>query len=142
MLSEFYPQLKSLHIFCVLLSGSLFAIRGMLMLADSAWSQHRSVKHFSYANDSALLSAGLALMYLSGQYPGSHAWLSVKLSLLVLYIGLGIVALRLGRSKAQRGVCLVAALCVYLLMLSIARTHHPLGILATHTLFQGSGSGS
>jgi uncharacterized membrane protein SirB2 len=30
---EFYPQIKFVHVLCVILSGSLFALRGAMMLA-------------------------------------------------------------------------------------------------------------
>ncbi len=37
---EFYPQIRLFHISCVLLSGSLFCLRGLLMLAGSAHANH------------------------------------------------------------------------------------------------------
>ncbi len=127
-MNEFYPQIKSLHIFCVLLSGAVFGLRGLAMLVQSKLANHRFLKRLSYANDSILLLAGVCLMLITQQYPGANSWLSVKLSLLVLYIVLGVFALRRGRRYSSRAAFFFAAVAVYLFMFSIARTHHPLGL--------------
>lgn len=134
-MNEFYPQIKLLHIACVLLSGGVFAFRGCLMLGGSVLGNHPALKWWSYINDSILLTAGLILMQMTRQYPVAHHWLSVKLTLLVVYIVLGIFALRAGRSKSTRTVCFFAAIGIYLFMFSVARSHNPLGLLATHTLY-------
>ena len=125
---EFYPQIKLVHIACVLLSGGLFAARGVFMMSGSAWSNHALLKWTSYVNDSFLLTAGLLLMQITRQYPVTHDWLSVKLSLLVLYIVLGILSLRAGRTRGRRSMYFAAALGTYLFMFSVAHSHDPLGV--------------
>lgn len=134
-MTEYYLPIKQLHIFCVLLSGSLFAVRGLLMLVGSAWTNHPWLKWPSYINDSILLTAGVLLMNITQQYPLAQHWLSVKLSLLVVYIVFGVFALRAGRSQTHQAAFFIAAMAVYLFMISVARGHHPLGILTTHTLY-------
>ena len=131
---EYYPQIKLLHVSCVFLSGGVFTFRGLLMLGGSALSSHPGLKWLSYINDSILLAAGLLLMQITQQYPVTQHWLSVKLTLLVAYIVLGVFALRAGRTLAIRASCFVVALSVYLFMISVARSHHPLGLLASHAL--------
>ena len=126
---EYYAQIKLAHVTCVILSGLIFGIRGGLMLADSPVTNHALPRFASYTNDSVLLTAGLLLMSVTHQYPTAQAWLTVKLSLLVVYIVLGVFALRRGRTKRQRSMSLGLAVLVYLSMFSIARTHHPLGAL-------------
>ena len=126
---EYYAPIKSLHLFCVVLSGLVFTTRGLLMLLRSPWAQHVVGKWLSYINDSILLTAGLLLMQITRQTPVTHDWLTVKLSLLVVYIVLGIFALRRGRTLRTRAACFVAALMTYLFMFSIARAHHPMGII-------------
>jgi len=49
--------------------------------------------------------------------------------LLVVYIVLGVFALRRGRTRAVRATCFVAAAAVFLFIVSIARAHNPLGAL-------------
>jgi len=132
---EFYPQIKLLHIATVLLSGGVFTFRGLLMVARSALSNHPALSRLSYINDSILLTTGLLLMKMTHRYPVSHNWLSVKLSMLIIYIVLGVFALRAGRTHSQRIIAFIAALSSYLLIISIARAHHPLGIFATGNLF-------
>lgn len=127
---EIYPQIKGLHVTTVLLSGTLFTLRGFLMLAESAWSQQPTLKRLTYFNDSLLLAAGIILIWLTQQYPTDQAWLAVKLALLLVYIGLGVWALRKGRSRAQRAGFFFAALAVYLHMLSVALRRDPLGVFA------------
>ena len=127
---ELYPDIKFAHICFVIVSGSIFSLRGLLMLAGSRYSHHPALKWGSYINDSLLLTAGLMLMTIIHQYPIAQAWLSAKLSLLVVYIVLGIFALRLGQTRQQRGLYFIAAIATYALMATIAYTHRALGFLA------------
>jgi uncharacterized membrane protein SirB2 len=64
------------------------------------------------------------------QYPFVHGWLTARVLLLVLYVLLGTWALRRGRTPTIRASCYVAALLVFLFIVSIARAHDPLGIFA------------
>jgi len=125
----FYPQIRLVHIICVTASGSLFALRGVLMLAGRAAANHAALRYLSYAVDTSLLTAAFMLMTITHQYPFAQAWLTVKLLLVVLYIVLGVVALRAGRTLRTRATALGAALAVFLAVVGIARAHDPLGFL-------------
>ena len=48
---EFYPQIKWVHIAAVILSGGLFALRGLLMLARSRTTNHPALRYLSVAID-------------------------------------------------------------------------------------------
>lgn len=126
---EFYPQIRLAHIAAVFASGGLFFLRGAGMQLDAQWPMATSVRYLSYTIDTVLLTAALMLASLLHQYPFVHAWLTVKVLLLVVYIVLGMFALRWGRTRMARLGCWVLALLVYALMISVARTHHPLGVL-------------
>lgn len=126
-LLAWYPELKALHITVVLLSGALFALRGLAMLRGQRWGMARPVRLGSYAIDTLLLAAGLAMWWLLSLNPLRETWLGAKLLLLLLYIVLGSLALKRARSRAGRVAALVAALACYAWMLSVARAHHPLG---------------
>jgi uncharacterized membrane protein SirB2 len=134
---EFYPQIRLVHIVCVIASGLLFALRGTLMLAGVRAYNHIALRALSWAIDTTLLTAALMLATLLHQYPFVHGWLTAKLLLLVIYIGLGTMALKRSHTTRQRALWFVAALLVYLSIVSVARAHHPLGLL--HSLF-ASGS--
>jgi len=126
---EFYPQIKFVHVLCVILSGSLFALRGMMMLAGSRLANHAALRYLSYAIDSALLTAALMLITILHQYPFVQAWLTVKVLLLVVYIVLGVFALRRGRTWRIRAICYLAALVVFASIIGVALAHNPLGWL-------------
>lgn len=111
-------------------SGVLFALRGGGVLAGAHWPMFAPLRYLTYTVDTVLLTAALMLATLLHQYPFVHAWLTVKVLLLVVYIVLGTFALKRGRSRAMRAGCFAAALLVYLFIASVARTHQPLGIFA------------
>ena len=127
---EFYAQIKFVHVLCVVMSGSLFTLRGLLMLTGSALANHAGLRLLSYAIDTTLLTAALMLVSILHQYPFVHAWLTLKVLLLVLYIVLGVFALRRGRTRAARAGYFVAALVVFGFIASVAHTHDARGIFA------------
>jgi len=127
---EFYPQIKFVHVLCVILSGSLFALRGIMMLAGSRLANHAALRYLSYAIDTTLLTAALMLVTILHQYPFVQAWLTVKVLLLVVYIVLGVFALRGGRTRRVRATCYAIALVVFASIVGVALTHNPLGWLA------------
>ena len=127
---EFYPQIKFVHVLCVILSGSLFALRGLMMLSGSRFTNHAALRYLSYAIDTTLLTAALMLVTILHQYPFVQAWLTVKVLLLVVYIVLGVIALKRGRNTRERALAYVAALAVFAFIVSVARAHDPLGALA------------
>ena len=126
---EFYPQIKFVHVLSVILSGSLFALRGLMMLSGSRLTNHAALRYLSYAIDTTLLTAALMLVTILHQYPFVQAWLTVKVLLLVVYIVLGVFALRRGRTRGARLVCYLAALLVYAFIVGVALAHDPRGWL-------------
>ena len=119
-----------MHVAAVIASGVLFALRGMGVMAGARWPMFPPLRYLTYAVDTVLLTAALMLATILHQYPFVHAWLTVKVLLLVVYIVLGTFALKRGRTKRVRAACFVAAVLVYLFIASVARAHQPLGILA------------
>jgi uncharacterized membrane protein SirB2 len=130
MLASHYLALRHLHIACVILSGSLFACRGLLRIADFAVVNHWAMRIASYLIDIVLLVAAILLTLIVHQYPFVHAWLTVKMLLLVVYIALGFIALKRARARRARVVAFLAALLAFGLMLGVAVRHDPSGWLA------------
>lgn len=128
---EFYPEIKAVHVAAVIASGSLFATRGALMLARSRLSNHAALRYLSYAIDTTLLTAALMLVTILHQYPFVQGWLTVKVLLLVVYVTLGSLALKRAASRRTQVASFFAAVGVFLLIASVARAHHPLGIVYT-----------
>ena len=126
---EFYPQIKWVHVAAVLVSGGIFLLRGLAVQAGAAWAMVAPVRYLSYTVDTVLLAAALMLVVILPGALYANGWLTAKLSLLVAYVVLGTLALKRGRTRRVRLAAFLAALAVYGSMLSIARTHHPLGAL-------------
>jgi uncharacterized membrane protein SirB2 len=130
---EFYPDIRWVHICAVIASGSLFALRGAGVLGGARWPMWAPLRYLTYTVDTVLLTAALMLITLLHQYPFVHAWLTVKVCLLVVYIVLGSFALKRASTRTARAVFYVAALAVFLFIVSVARAHHPLGIFLRFT---------
>ncbi len=126
----FYPQIKLVHIVSVVASGSLFALRGAAVLARARWPMAASARFLSYAIDTTLLTAALMLLTILPSAMFANGWLTVKMCLLVAYIGLGSFALKRARTPKIRALCFAGAVCFYLFMISVAYWHHPLGVLS------------
>ena len=120
-----YVALKQLHIACVVLSYAGFVVRGVWMMRGSPLLAARWVRVVPHMNDTLLLASAIALAMMSGQYPLQQAWLTAKVIALVLYIALGMVALRAGRGQALRIAAWSAAQLVFLYIVAVALTRNP-----------------
>lgn len=122
--------LKHLHLTCVALSGSGFALRGYWMLSDSPMLARRWVRIVPHVVDTLLLGSAIALAVISAQYPFVQSWLTAKVVGLVVYILLGTMALKRGKTKASRAVYFVLALLVFAWIVSVALARSPYGVFA------------
>src|SRR5688572_15079282 len=95
---EYYAQIRTAHVLAVVLSGTLFAVRGIGVLAGAAWPMHATLRFSSYAIDTVLLTAALMLVAVLPTAMFANHWLTVKLALVVVYIVLGTFALRRART--------------------------------------------
>jgi uncharacterized membrane protein SirB2 len=118
----FYAAVKQLHVAAVALSGALFLLRGVWMIADSPRLKARWVRVVPHVNDTVLLVAGVYLATLVGLQP----WIVAKLVALVVYILIGMVAITRGPTKPIRVVAWVAALGVFLYIVAVALRKDPL----------------
>ena len=124
-----YLIIKNIHITCAVLSITGFVIRGIWLIRSSAWLQHRWVKRLPHVVDTLLLISALILVYQSAQYPFVQHWLTTKVLLLLLYILLGMLALRWGRTRRIRISAWVLAVMVYLNIVVVAITRSSSGIM-------------
>lgn len=107
------------------MSFGLFFVRGIWMMRAPQRLQRRWVRIAPHIIDSVLLSSAVTLAVLSRQYPGVDAWLSAKLTALLAYIVLGMIALRRGRTRRVRTLAWLAALAVFLYIVAVAITRNP-----------------
>ena len=117
--------LKTVHISCVVISYSLFFLRGIWSLRDSPIMRRRWVRRVPHVVDTLLLASAIALAFSIEQYPFVDAWLTAKIIGLLLYIALGSVALRFGRSKTIRIAAWLAAQAVFAYIVLVAISHNP-----------------
>jgi uncharacterized membrane protein SirB2 len=131
-MEAFYTEIRTVHVATVLVSGSLFFLRGLgVNVFGAAWPMWPAIRYLSYAIDTVLLAAALMLVIIVQQYPLIHAWLTVKVLLVGIYIVLGSFALKRGKTRAARLGFFVMALLVFGVVISIARTQNPLGIFSS-----------
>lgn len=121
-----YFAIKHLHVTAVALSFALFLLRGLWMLGESAQLQRRWVRIVPHVVDTVLLGAGLWLAFMLRQLPDVSDWLAAKLIALVVYIGLGTIALKRGRTRTQRTAAWLAALTVFGYIVAVALTKNPM----------------
>lgn len=126
---HWYFAVKFLHVTCVVLSISGFVLRGGLMLADSPLRHARWLRIVPHVIDALLLAAALTLMALVGQYPFVDGWLTAKVFGLIAYIVLGSLALKAGRTRAQRATAWLAAIAVFGYVVSVALSRDARGFV-------------
>lgn len=126
---EFYPQIRHVHIASAITSGTLFAIRGAAVLLGARWPLSLPVRWLSYAVDTTLLTAALMLLTILPWAMFGNGWLATKVALIVVYVVLATFALRRARTRRAHAVFYAAALLTFAFVVTIARTHHPLGAL-------------
>jgi uncharacterized membrane protein SirB2 len=129
-MEPFYIEIRAVHIGSALISGALFLLRGLaLNLFGAQWPLAAPLRYVAWAIDTVLLTAALMLMTITHQVPGADAWLTVKVLLVATYVVLGYYALR-APTRERRWASLVGATLVFGCIYSVARAHHPLGMLA------------
>jgi len=118
--------LKSLHITCVVLSYTLFFLRGLWLLNGSPLMRQRWVKIAPHSVDSVLLLSAILLAWQLGYTPFNSPWLTAKIIALLLYIGLGMLAFRFGRTRQTLLAAWLSAQLVFFYIVAVAVTHDPL----------------
>jgi uncharacterized membrane protein SirB2 len=124
---ELYPEIKLVHVTAVIASGTLFLLRGAAVNWGGSWGMIAPIRYLSYTIDIVLLTAAVLLLAIVPSVVYSNGWLWLKLTLLVIYIVFGMLALKRGRTASVRKAFFVAAIAIYSCMYVIARTHDPLG---------------
>jgi len=120
--------LKQLHMLFAFISLLGFITRGVWMLRESPLLRQRWVRILPHINDTLLLVSAISLAVLMGLSPGAHPWLMTKILALFVYIGLGVLAFRHPR-KPVRTLAWLAALAVFMFIVSVAFSKQPLGFL-------------
>lgn len=114
-----------IHVSSVILSYSLFLLRGAWLIRDSTNLRQRWVKILPHIIDTVLLTSAIFLAMTIQQNPLQDSWLTAKVAGLLLYIALGMVAMRFGKTRRTKIIAWVAAQCVFIYIVLVAITKSP-----------------
>lgn len=118
--------IRLVHVSCAGISILGFFARGILMMLESPLLKALWIKVVPHVVDTTLLASAIVLAVQLGLSPSDNPWLLAKMVALLLYIGIGVVALRLGRTKQVRIIAWLAALLVFAYIFAVAVTKSPL----------------
>ncbi|TAM88971.1 MAG: regulator SirB [Candidimonas sp.] len=123
----YYLIIKQLHVSAAALSIVFFVTRAWWSVTGSSKLQLRIVKVLPHVVDTVLLTCGVILTVMLG---GLQAWIVAKLIALVLYIGVGTVAIKRGRTRSTRAAAALIAVAIFFYIVGVALAHNPLSWLA------------
>ncbi len=119
---EHYLTIKHVHQASAALSLSLFVLRGIWMLGWPHKLRAVWVRVVPHLIDTVLLVSAVLLAWMLQQYPFVHGWITAKVIALLIYIGLGTVALNRGPTRGIRFGAWLAAILVFLYIGVVAFT--------------------
>ena len=120
-----FATIKIIHIISIILSYILFSLRGIWMIQSSPLLQLRWVKILPHVIDTILLVSAIALVAMIQQYQGFNIWISAKIGALLLYILLGMVAFRFGKTQKIKTISWILAQIVFFYIVLVALTKNP-----------------
>ena len=127
---SWFAALKAVHITCALLSVAGFSIRGYWIATDHPLQQHRVSKTLPHIIDTGLLGSAIAMLTIWHVSPFEIPWLTAKIVALLVYIALGMLAMRFGKTKKVRMAAWSAAMLTVLYIVSVAFSKTPAGFFA------------
>ena len=124
-----YALLKTIHQSAVVISFAGFFVRGVGMLNDATWLRHRAVKTLPHVVDTILIVSAVWLAWILRLTPANAPWIGAKIIGLLVYIAVGMIALRFGRTKGVRASAWIGAMLVFGYIVSVAVAKDPRGFL-------------
>lgn len=122
-----YTLIKHIHVTSAALSILFFVIRAYWSVSGSGILQARLVRILPHVIDTVLLVAGIMLAAMIGP---SQPWILAKIIALVLYIGVGTVAIKRGRTPGGRALAAVIAVLIFIYIVGVAINHDPMSWLS------------
>ena len=114
-------MIKLIHLIFILTSFVSFSGRFALSIFKPDVLQNKFLKIAPHIIDTILLASGVTLVFQGGWLEGEFGWIASKLTLLIGYIVLGVVAMR-SMGGAKRWVAFCGALLCYIGIFIIAIT--------------------
>jgi uncharacterized membrane protein SirB2 len=124
-----YLLIKQLHMGLALISIAGFMLRWYWRMQQSPLALAHAARTLPHLVDTLLLGSALAMIALTGTVPVGTDWLSAKVGGLVLYIVLGVIAMRSAPVKSRSVPAFIAAVLVFCWIVSVAVSKSPRGFL-------------
>ena len=115
-----YSTLKLIHVGAAIVTISGFALRGYWMLTSSTNLHRQLVRIAPHVIDTVFLLSGIGLILSLRLQVLEHPWLLAKFFLLVVYVLLGTVALKRGKTANIRMGAFVLALATFAYIVGVA----------------------
>ena len=121
----FYEFVKYIHVTAITLSISGFIFRVVLKANNSPYQSKYWFKKLPHKVDIILLASALTMVYILGVNPLTTFWIAEKIIGLLLYIMLGMVALRWGKTKNIKIIAAGLAVMVFSYIVYVAHYKAP-----------------
>ena len=115
-----YALLKILHLCMAVLTISGFIVRGAWMLSGSVNLDCKLVRILPHIIDTVFLLSGIGLIVLLQLPIIGSPWLIAKLTALIVYIMLGTIALRRGKTMRVKAIAFILALLTFTYIVGVA----------------------
>ncbi len=125
-----YQTLKIIHVGAAILTISGFMLRGMWMISGSPNLGRPLVRIAPHVIDTIFLLSGIALILTLRLPVLTQPWLLTKFAALVVYILLGTIALRRGKTVRVRVTAFLLALATFAYIVGVALSKSLLSWLA------------
>ena len=122
-----YLAIKHLHVTAAVISILFFIVRAVWSVTESPRLQSRFARIAPHIIDTILLLAGIYLASVIGWH---QPWIAAKIVGLILYIAVGALAIKRGKTPGSRAFCAVIAVVIFLYIVGAALTKSPLSWLA------------
>ncbi|XOV77825.1 MAG: SirB2 family protein [Aestuariibacter sp.] len=117
-----YFAVKHIHLTAIAISVALLLLRFFWVVTENQMMSRKWVKITPHIVDTVLLASALTLCVMIAQYPFVHGWVTEKVLGVVLYIFLGLVALKKAKTNAVRSVAMIGGLATLMAIAKIAVT--------------------
>lgn len=129
-----YSLVRYIHVTAVSLSIVGFILRFIGVQMHANWVHGKAARTLPHINDTVLLVSAITLAVLLHINPIDHPWLIAKIIALLVYIGLGMVALKSHVRATVRVISGLLALVVYSYIVSVAVSKNVAGWIMTFSL--------
>ena len=125
-----YLILKNFHMAFAALTIAGFLLRGIWAITGSALHRNRASKIVPHVIDALFLATGIGLIVTLNLAWMRQPWLLAKFAALFVYVGLGMIAFRFGRTPETKAIAFVGAVAAFAYIVGVALSKSPLSWIA------------